>query len=147
MSYSRISISIIFLFNGVVSALGAILSDRIYKRYKSLGWVLITVIISLLIISMGYVTKGLSILVLLSIGFLTAILQPISSKLINSMVESKQRATIISVESMFYSLMMIILFPICGLIADKFSLYVSFKIIGVIGVVITSIKMVSIRKK
>ena len=59
MSYSRISISIIFLFNGVVSALGAILSDRIYKRYKSLGWVLITVIISLLIISMGYVTKGL----------------------------------------------------------------------------------------
>ena len=63
------------------------------------------------------------------------------------MVESKQRATIISVESMFYSLMMIILFPICGLIADKFSLYVSFKIIGVIGVVITSIKMVSIRKK
>ena len=85
MSYSRISISIIFLFNGVVSALGAILSDRIYKRYKSLGWVLITVIISLLIISMGYVTKGLSILVLLSIGFLTAILQPISSKLINSM--------------------------------------------------------------
>lgn len=147
MSYSRISISIIFLFNGVVSALGAILSDRIYKRYKSLGWVLITVIISLLIISMGYVTKGLSILVLLSIGFLTAILQPISSKLINSMVESKQRATIISVESMFYSLMMIILFPICGLIADKFSLYVSFKIIGVIGVVITSIEMVSIRKK
>ena len=63
MGYSRISISIIFLFNGVVSALGAILSDRIYKRYKSLGWVLITVIISLLIISMGYVTKGLSILV------------------------------------------------------------------------------------
>ena len=59
------------------------------------------------------------------------------------MVGSKQRATIISVESMFYSLMMIILFPICGLIADK----VSFKIIGVIGVVITSIEMVSIRKK
>ena len=166
MGYSRISISIIFLFNGVVSALGAILSDRIYKRYKSLGWVLITVIISLLIISMGCVTKGLLHSVykeidivwgwlgvydgarnIIFISFLTAILQPISSKLINSMVESKQRATIISVESMFYSLMMIILFPICGLIADKFSLYVSFKIIGVIGVVITSIEMVSIRKK
>jgi MFS family permease len=145
--YSRVNISIIFLLNGIVSALGSILSDRIYKIYKSLGWIFITIIISLLIITMGYATKNLSILIFISIGFLTAILQPISSKLINSMVESKQRATIISVESMFYSLMMLILFPICGLIGDIFSLDTSFKIIGTVGVVITTIEIVSIRKK
>lgn len=133
--------------NGIVSALGSILSDRIYKIYKSLGWIFITIIISLLIITMGYATKNLSILIFISIGFLTAILQPISSKLINSMVESKQRATIIPVESMFYSLMMLILFPICGLIGDIFSLDTSFKIIGIVGVVITTIEIVSIRKK
>ena len=145
--YSRVNISIIFLLNGIVSALGSILSDRIYKICKSLGWIFITIIISLLIITMGYATKNLSILIFISIGFLTAILQPISSKLINSMVESKQRATIILVESMFYSLMMLILFPICGLIGDIFSLDTSFKIIGIAGVVITIIEIVSIRKK
>ena len=86
-------------------------------------------------------------MIFLSIGFLTAILQPISSKLINSMVESKQRATIISVESMFFSLMMIILFPISGLIGDVFSLDFSFKVIGVIGMLIAIIEIVIIKNK
>lgn len=147
VGYSRIIISIIFLFNGVLSTLGAILSEKIYKRYKNLGWIVISMIISVLIILIGYVSREISILIFISIGFLTAILQPISSNLINSMVESKQRATIISVESMFYSLMMIILFPICGLIGDVFSLGASFRIIGVAGVVITSIEIVIINKE
>lgn len=147
VGYSRIIISIIFLFNGVLSALGAILSEKIYKRYKNLGWIVISMIISVLIILIGYVSREISILIFISIGFLTAILQPISSNLINSMVESKQRATIISVESMFYSLMMIILFPICGLIGDVFSLGASFRIIGVVGVIITSIEIVIINKE
>lgn len=63
------------------------------------------------------------------------------------MVESKQRATIISVESMFYSLMMIILFPVCGLIGDLLSLELSFEIIGIIGVVITTIEILILKKK
>lgn len=145
--YSRASISIIFLVNGILSSIGAILSDKIYKKFKSIGWLLISMIISVLIISIGYISGEIVILIFLSIGFLTSILQPISSKLINSMVESKQRATIISVESMFYSLMMIVLFPICGLIGDKFALEISFKFIGIIGVVITIIEILIIRKK
>ena len=145
--YSRASISIIFLFNGVLSSIGAILSNKIYKKFKSRGWLLISMIISLSIILIGYSSREILILIFLTVGFLTSILQPISSKLINSMVESKQRATIISVESMFYSLMMIILFPVCGLIGDKFSLEISFRLIGVIGVVITLIQVLIIRKK
>ncbi len=147
VGYSRLDISIIFLFNGVLSSLGSILSNRIYNRFKKLGWLTISTVISILIILMGYLSKELSILIFLSIGFLTAILQPISSKLINSMVESKQRATIISVESMFFSLMMIILFPISGLIGDVFSLDFSFKVIGVIGMLIAIIEIVIIKKK
>ncbi|MGG7144218.1 MFS transporter [Clostridium nigeriense] len=147
MGYSRVSISIIFLFNGILSSLGAILSNKIYKRFNSWGWLIISMLISMLLVLMGYLNKELVIVIFLAIGFLTAILQPISSELINSMVESNQRATIISVESMFYSLMMIILFPICGLVGDAFSLDVSFKIVGVIGMVITTIEIVNIRKK
>lgn len=146
MGYSRISISIIFLFNGVVSSLGAILSNKIYKRYESLGWITISISISILIIFMGVGEVKLSILYFLAIGFLTSILQPISSKLINSMVESNQRATIISVESMFYSLMMIILFPLCGFIGDKLYLDLSFILIGIVGIVITIIEIMIIKK-
>lgn len=145
--YSRVNISIIFLVNGILSSIGAILSSRVYKKFKSIGWISISMIISILILFMGNVTKNLSLLIFLLIGFLTSILQPISSKLINSMVASKQRATIISVESMFYSMMMIILFPICGFIGDKISLDISFEIIGFIGLLITSIEILIIKKK
>ncbi|MDY6226971.1 MFS transporter [Clostridium sp.] len=147
LGYSRLNISIIFLLNGILSAIGAILSDKIYKKYNASGWLSISMIISFLLILMGNISKELSIFTFLAIGFLTAILQPISSKLINSMVESKQRATIISVESMFYSLMMIILFPVCGLIGDLLSLELSFEIIGIIGVVITTIEILILKKK
>lgn len=145
--YSRVNISIIFLVNGILSSIGAILSSRVYEKFKSIGWISISMIISILILFMGNVTKNLSLLIFLFIGFLTSILQPISSKLINSMVASKQRATIISVESMFYSMMMIILFPICGFIGDKISLDISFEIIGFIGLLITSIEILIIKKK
>ncbi|MDV4149556.1 MFS transporter [Clostridium sp. AL.422] len=145
--YSRISISIIFLFNGVLSSIGSIISHKIYRRFKNMGWLTISMMISFLIILMGLLPEKLSILIFLLIGFLTAILQPISSKLINSIVKSEQRATIISAESMFYSLMMIILFPVCGLIGDIFSLDFSFRIIGVVGILIVFIELLIIRKK
>lgn len=147
MEYSRVIISIIFLFNGVFSSLGSILSNRIYKRYKSLGWIIISIIISVFIIFMGIWKGKVSIIFFLVIGFLTAILQPISSNLINSMVESSQRATIISVESMFYSIMMIILFPICGFIGDRVYLELSFIMVGIVGVLICITEILIIKRK
>lgn len=147
LGYSRVYISIIFLFNGISSSLGSVLSDRIYSRFKNRAWLTISIIISILIIFMGCVTKKISILIFLLIGILTSILQPISSKMINSMVQSEQRATIISVESMFYSLMMIILFPVCGLMGDAISLDVSFKFVGLIGIFITILEIVIMNKK
>lgn len=147
LGYSRINISIIFLFNGILSSLGAILSNKIYNKFKNRSWLIISIIISFLIIMMGCVNKKVSILIFLIIGFLTSILQPISSKMINSMVQSKQRATIISVESMFYSLMMIILFPICGFVGDAISLGVSFRVIGFIGMFVTILEIFIMNKK
>ncbi|MPM17810.1 hypothetical protein SDC9_64209 [bioreactor metagenome] len=146
MEYSRISISIIFLFNGIFSSFGAILSSKIYKKYKSLGWIIISISISVFTIFMGIGKGKLSIVFFLGIGFLTSILQPISSNLINSMVESNQRATIISVESMFYSIMMIILFPICGFIGDRVYLQLSFIIVGIIGILICITEIIIIKK-
>ena len=71
-------------------------------------------------------------------GFiLTAIMQPITSNILNSIIESKHRATIISVESMFYSLSMIILFPISGFIGDNTSLEFTFIILGILSLVLS----------
>lgn len=86
------------------------------------------------------ITKGfISILVFWSLGFFTSILQPISSNKINNLVESKQRATIISIDSMFFSLAMILLFPLSGYIAENISMEIAFIVIGLINLIMVGI--------
>jgi MFS family permease len=77
---------------------------------------------------------------------LTSILQPISGNKINNLVESKQRATIISINSMFFSFMMILFFPLTGYIAEGVSLQSSFIIIGLINLIIVNIAGINVRK-
>jgi MFS family permease len=48
------------------------------------------------------------------------------------MIPSRQRATLISINSMFFSIGMIILFPIAGFLADKFGLAQIFAMLGML---------------
>jgi predicted MFS family arabinose efflux permease len=144
--YSRPAISIILLINGLISSLGAVLSSKIYKRYKIKAIASIPVFLSIFIFIIGYSKENFILLTLWIINFFTAILQPISSNLINSMIKSEQRATILSLESMFYSLSMIILFPISGCIGDLFSLETSFRLLGIISLLLSLIEFFIIKK-
>ena len=65
-------------------------------------------------------------------GFCDSVLYPIQSESLNQLIPSEQRATLISVNSMFFSIVMIIIFPIAGKIADFLGLVSMFPIIGVI---------------
>ena len=49
-------------------------------------------------------------------------LYPVQSDLLNSLIPSNQRATLISVNSMFFSIAMILLFPAAGFLADIYGL-------------------------
>lgn len=136
MGLSKSMIALIFLGNGIISALGALVCEKIENILKDNTSIYISLLIGIDIILFG-TSKGIvSIILFLILGFLTAMLEPISSNKINNLVESKQRATIISVESMFFSLMMILFFPISGYIAEKILLQNSFIIIGIINVII-----------
>ncbi|MPN52411.1 hypothetical protein SDC9_200072 [bioreactor metagenome] len=57
------------------------------------------------------------------------------SDYINKMIPSENRATILSFASMIFSFFMITLFPIVGLLGDKFSLSIAFKFLGSVGIV------------
>jgi MFS family permease len=54
---------------------------------------------------------------------------------INRLIPSEQRATIISFQSMLYSILMIILFPAVGKIGDIYNLHIAFIIIAVFATV------------
>ena len=57
---------------------------------------------------------------------------PFQSSVLNQMIPSEQRATLISINSMFFSIGMIILFPVAGFLADKFGLAQIFAVLGIL---------------
>ena len=129
LGYSKIQISMVFLLNGIFSALGALASEKINRFMKGKAWIYLPFWMSLCIIGFGYFSGGISIFTFILLNLLNASLYPISSVYINERTPSEQRATIISVSSMFFSLMMILIFPLCGLIGQLFTLSQSFIII------------------
>jgi len=60
------------------------------------------------------------------------ILYPVSSNYINKLIPSAQRATLISVQSICFSIFMIMIFPLLGFIGQLSSLKVAFMVLAVI---------------
>ncbi|WP_300381247.1 MFS transporter [Clostridium sp.] len=141
LGYSKLNMSFIFLAYGSVSAISAIFSDKMYKAFKERGILIATLLLGVFITLTAFTGKISFVVVLCITGGLTSILQPISSNMLNERIESSKRATLISLESMCYSFMMIILFPTIGLIGDKLSLERGFLIIGVITIVSSLIEI------
>ena len=64
----------------------------------------------------------LSIAAFAAASFFNSVLYPVQSEQLNSLIPSAQRATLISVNSMFFSIGMILLFPLAGFLADVWGL-------------------------
>jgi len=64
------------------------------------------------------------------LGFLDSLLYVTLMHVINESIQSHQRATLLSVNSMFFSLVMIIIFPLFGYIAEFTSLGLAFSILA-----------------
>ena len=122
MEYNKIKISIIFLFAGAVSCLGALASDYLYQRLRDKVAVLSAVIIAFAMICYGFNIPWLAMVVFVISSFFNAVLYPVESECLNRLIPSEQRATLISINSMFFSVMMIVMFPIAGFLAGIWNL-------------------------
>jgi len=74
---------------------------------------------------------------------LDGIVYVVTRDYINKLIPSDQRATLLSVDSMIFSLNMIVLFPVVGKIGDMYSLKTSFMVMAVLStlIVLTNIFM------
>ena len=135
-SYSKSTISLIFLVNGLVSALGALLAEKVERWCQGKAWLFVPLSMSVMICIFGYVEAKVGIFVFCLINFLSAILYPISSVYMNEETPSEKRATIISVSSMMFSLMMILIFPLCGWLGERVGLAQAFQVIGLLNLLI-----------
>jgi MFS family permease len=63
-------------------------------------------------------------------GFSDSILYVVLANKINHAIQSDERATILSLNSMFFSIVMIVLFPVFGILADQTGLTIAFFTLG-----------------
>lgn len=139
LGLNKIELSIIMLFAGITACLGALLNTKLYQLFHDKIALVGALAIAICIIAFGCSNLYLSIGALLVSDFFNSALYPIQSDTLNRLIPSKKRATLLSVNSMFFSIFMILMFPIAGAIADEVGLAVSFMLIGGAVLVVTPI--------
>lgn len=130
LGYNKIQISLIMLAVGGVSCVGAMLSERMFAKFGEKIAVVGALVIAVAFLGYGLRDVVVSVAALIAANFFNSVLYPVQSQQLNSLIPSGQRATLISVNSMFFSIGMILLFPAVGVSADQWGLTVSFVGIG-----------------
>lgn len=131
---NKIQISMICLVAGLASCMGAVLSEKVYKKLNEKMSFIIALGISIALIAYGGNHLIVAIIAFIIANFCNSMLYPVESESLNRLIPSEQRATLISVNSMFFSVVMIIIFPVVGALADFVGLDV---MLGALGVVIS----------
>lgn len=135
--FSRIQISILMLAVGVLSCLGAFSSDKVLQIFgeKTKYVVSLAMGVSILFVSRNQII--IAVIAFLIAGYVNSLIYPIASASLNALIPSGHRATIISVDSMFFSLAMICFFPAIGWIAEIRDLGDAFFLLGALAVLMT----------
>ncbi len=136
LGLNKIELSIIMLFAGIAACLGALLNTKLYQIFHEKIALIGALTIAVCIITFGLKNLYIAIGALLVSDFFNSVLYPIQSDTLNRLIPSAKRATLLSVNSMFFSIFMILMFPLVGAIADVVGLAVSFIIIGIFVLVV-----------
>ena len=131
LGYNKIQISLILLAVSVVSCLGAVMSERLYHRFRKKIVFAGTAVIAAAFLCYGLENMMVSVVAFSAAGFFNSVLYPVQSDSLNQLIPSEQRATLISVNSLFFSVAMILMFPAAGALADHLGLMTVFEYIGI----------------
>ena len=123
--HDELYIGIIFAAGSIASGLTSIKAPAIEKKIGERG-VLLTMPLLLLICLWGIAVTPWQAVFYVMTGIIEGILIVAISDYINRLIPSKNRATILSFQSMTFSLFMIVLFPIIGWVGDTTSLKTAF---------------------
>ena len=137
--FSLTLISFWFMVQSSGAILGGLTVSKLIKSNHSVWVKGIGLTISLCLWVIIHPIFGFYALFLL--GFLDSLLYVTLMHIINESIQSHQRATLLSVNSMFFSVVMIVIFPLFGYIAELINLSTTFSILavftGVIALILT----------
>ncbi len=130
--FSEGQIGIVF---AVHSSISGFTSFNAMKIERKLGQKGVLVVMPLLLLSClwGVALSPWPIVFYVMTGCIEGILIVTIGDYLNRLIPSAHRATILSFQSMAFSMFMILLFPLVGWIGDKYSLHLSFLVMSVLG--------------
>lgn len=135
--FSRIQISLLMLAVGGASCLGALSSEKVQQVFREKTKYAVSLAMGISLLSVGQSHLIIAVIAFLLAGYVNALIYPIASASLNELIPSEHRATIISVDSMCFSLAMICFFPAVGWIAGIWNLGGAFFLLGVLAVLLT----------
>lgn len=135
------------IYLSISSLLAGIVATRVYKLERILkekGIIIFMPIIIALSI-WGIALTSLSQVFYIIIGIADSIVYVTIGDYINKLIPSQNRATILSFQSMLFSLFMILIFPLIGKLGDSFSLKFAFVFMALIASVLAIINVYILR--
>lgn len=132
MGMSKTQIALIMLIAGIVSSFSALLSSFFARVLGARVKYVAAVIVAFSIFSFGFENSISAVLCFIALNFANSLLYPIASGALNERIPSEQRATIISVDSMLFSMAMVVIFPVSGFLGDSIGLDKVFHVLGLL---------------
>jgi MFS family permease len=128
--FSEWYMGIVFAAQCIIAGLSGLAAPGLDKKIGEFRLLLFLPVL-LLFSLWGVALSSWKALFFILTGSLEGVLIVTVSDYINKLIPGEFRATILSYQSMVFSLLMILLFPLMGWLGDKYSLILSFKVIAV----------------
>jgi len=131
LGQTTFEIGIVLAAGSLACAILATQTHRLEKKYSIAGIMRIAAVVGI-IGFWGMSIEGVERYVFVVLSAVEGMIFVTVSDYINKLIPSKQRATILSLQSMMFSAYMIVLFPIVGSIGDVYGLGYAFRVVAVV---------------
>jgi len=146
MSYSTTAIAIICALSSLIEALSSKYAYRFEKLFKLRGTLISIAVVNIFALTGLAVIKNLSIAFFLLTSITGGLAFTIFSDYINTRIPSEYRATILSFDSLCFSIFMICVFPLFGLLAEKIGFSKTFGIIAILYIPVMIFLMLKLKE-
>lgn len=133
--YNEAAIGVIYAISALSAAVTATQVHRIERKIKEQGILLLIPVITIACM-WGIAFSKYHYILFIIMMVTESVIFVATSDYINKMIPSENRATILSFASMVFSFFMITMFPLVGVIGDRYSLRTAFVCLGAVGSVL-----------
>ncbi len=144
--FSPAAIGIVFSLRAAIAAVFSVKAHAIEQRMGQRG-LLVGCPLMLLVTLWGVALTPYSMAFYVLSASIEGLLIPTISTYLNQLIPSKFRATILSFQSMAYSLFMIAIFPLVGLVGNRFSLNLAFTLLSSLATLLVLVYLVVLHKQ